>query len=70
MPAKSRKTAGGMSVMDLDTAGFYRPRTNETRCAGAPAAERAGVRCARLRDEERRPRDRRGPTSADDLESI
>mgnify|MGYP001808215468 CR=1 FL=1 len=31
LPAKSRKTAGGMSVMDLDTAGFYRPRTKETR---------------------------------------
>ena len=34
MPAKSRKTAGGMSVMDLDTAGFYRPRTKETRWVG------------------------------------
>lgn len=33
LPAKSRKTAGGMSVMDLDTAGFYRPRTKETRAA-------------------------------------
>jgi hypothetical protein len=31
LPAKSRKMAGGMSVMDLDTAGFYRPRTKETR---------------------------------------
>jgi len=34
LPAKSRKTAGGMSVMDLDTAGFYRPRTKETRWVG------------------------------------
>ena len=33
LPAKSRKTAAGMSVMDLDTAGFYRPRTKETRAA-------------------------------------
>ncbi|KIZ00496.1 pre-mRNA-splicing helicase BRR2 [Monoraphidium neglectum] len=33
LPAKSRKTAGSMSVMDLDTAGFYRPRTKETRAA-------------------------------------
>lgn len=34
VPAKSRKTThGGNSVLDLDTAGFYRPRTKETRAA-------------------------------------
>eukprot|EP00775_Hariotina_reticulata_P007182 gene7182-7396_t len=35
VPSKSRKTAGagGLSVLDLDNAGLYRPRTKETRAA-------------------------------------
>jgi hypothetical protein len=34
LPAKSRKAGGGgLSVLDLDTAGSYRPRTKETRAA-------------------------------------
>jgi hypothetical protein len=41
LPAKSRKTAGSMSVMDLDTAGFYRLRIKETRWAGARACVEA-----------------------------
>jgi hypothetical protein len=36
-PAKNRKTAGSLSMMGLDTAGFHRPRTKESRWAGARA---------------------------------
>lgn len=32
-PAKSRRTQYGTSVLDLDTAGSYRPKTRETRAA-------------------------------------
>lgn len=33
MPTKRKGGAGGASVLDLDTAGVYRPRTKETRAA-------------------------------------
>jgi pre-mRNA-splicing helicase BRR2 len=32
-PSKAKRSKAGAGVLDLDTAGFYRPKTKETRAA-------------------------------------